>query len=198
MRIVFSVILFCFSCQLFGQLKSDSLVYRFSESRIRQEKSAMTVLGAWSLINLGSGVYGRFNSSGSNRYFHEMNALWNSVNVSLAIGGLIKSYKETPTDQIGSEIIKRNRLEKTLLFNAGIDLAYIASGFYLIERSKTPANEVTMNRLNGYGRSLILQGSFLFLFDASFFALSSFQSKFLHERFLIKLAPGYGSLNIYF
>jgi len=198
MRVFASLLFLFFSSQLFSQINRDSVIFRLSENRIREERTAMYTLGSWSVVNIASGIYGRHNSSGSTRYFHEMNALWNSVNISLAIGGLLKIKKEEATNQLGSELIKRNQLEKTLLFNAGIDLAYIATGFYLMERSRRPANEVTVNRLNGYGRSLILQGGFLFIFDTGFAAISAYKSKFLRERFLFNLAPGYGSLSIYF
>ncbi|MCB0846751.1 MAG: hypothetical protein KDE26_26060, partial [Bacteroidetes bacterium] len=66
----------------------------------------------------------------------------------------------------------QNQIEKILLFNAGLDLAYIASGAYLIERSKTnPANAGRAEQFNGYGQSLILQGGFLFVFDLTAFLI---------------------------
>jgi hypothetical protein len=65
------------------------------------------------------------------------------------------------------EIIKDfNSLQNILLLNAGLDVAYIATGFYLKERSK---NSSSSERLTGYGNSLLLQGGFLLLFDVALY-----------------------------
>jgi hypothetical protein len=47
--------------------------------------------------------------------------------------------------------------------NAGLDVAYVMTGFFLIEKGKNSANNA--DRLKGFGYSLILQGGFLFAFD---------------------------------
>jgi hypothetical protein len=52
------------------------------------------------------------------------------------------------------------------LLNAGLDVAYIATGFYLKERSK---NSSSSERLRGYGNSLLLQGGFLLMFDVALY-----------------------------
>jgi hypothetical protein len=65
------------------------------------------------------------------------------------------------------EIIKDfNSLQNFLLLNAGLDAAYIMTGFYLKERAK---NSSSAERLKGYGNSLLLQGGFLLLFDVSLY-----------------------------
>jgi hypothetical protein len=65
------------------------------------------------------------------------------------------------------EIIKDfNSLQNFLLLNAGLDVAYIATGLYVKERSK---NSSSSERLIGYGNSLLLQGGSLLLFDVSLF-----------------------------
>ena len=47
------------------------------------------------------------------------------------------------------------------LFNAGLDVGYMATGAYLWERGIRKDSR----GLKGYGQSLILQGGFLFTFD---------------------------------
>jgi hypothetical protein len=54
-------------------------------------------------------------------------------------------------------------LEKTLLFNAGLDVGYIMTGLYLTELSRRAGEQ--QERLEGYGWSLVLQGGFLLGFD---------------------------------
>lgn len=57
-------------------------------------------------------------------------------------------------------------MQNFLLLNAGLDVAYIATGFYLKERAK---NSSSPERLRGYGNSLLLQGGFLLAFDIAFY-----------------------------
>jgi hypothetical protein len=149
--------------------------------RIQNQKNAMLVLGTWSLGNIVSGVILKSQTQGSESYFHQMNALWNSVNLGIAAMGYLKTSKELPTIEPMSAIEKHLQLEKSLLFNTGLDLAYITAGAWMIERSKNQNDLQKIDQLRGYGKSLIVQGSFLFLFDACFYAIASRNSKDLQR-----------------
>ncbi len=95
-----------------------------------------------------------------------MNAGWNVVNAALAIPSLIGAHRrlaEPPELTLAESIQAQNQIEDLLLFNAGIDLAYITAGFYLIERARTTGADAP--ELRGWGQALILQGGFLFAFD---------------------------------
>jgi hypothetical protein len=165
-----------FSCEtVFAQ--RDSLIYSMDKQRIQSQQNGMLVLGTWSLGNIVSGVVLKSQTEGSESYFHQMNALWNSVNLGIAAMGYLKSSKEQPTSDPMASIEKHLQLEKSLLFNTGLDLAYITAGAWMIERSKNQVNPQKMEQLRGYGKSLIVQGSFLFLFDACFYAIASRNSK---------------------
>ena len=79
-------------------------------------------------------------------------------------------------------------MEKILLFNAGLDIGYIGAGFYLAERSKSTVNKP--NRLKGFGQSLILQGSFLLVFDSLFYiALKQTDSQWLELAQNVAVGP---------
>jgi len=52
-----------------------------------------------------------------------------------------------------------------LLLNVGLDVDFIATGFFLLERAKNVRR--VPKRLSGFGKSLIMQGGFLLLFDVS-------------------------------
>jgi hypothetical protein len=54
-------------------------------------------------------------------------------------------------------------MQNIFIFNAGLDVGYMAIGLYLMERSKNASKNQDL--LKGYGSSLILQGGFLFAFD---------------------------------
>ena len=145
---------------------SDSLT-SFHQSRMNVNESAMLVLGTWAAGNILIGTYGNFKASGEAKYFHQFNAMWNVVNLGIAAFGYFNAVNSDPSSMTNLEIIKDfNSLQNFLLLNAGLDAAYIMTGFYLKERSK---NSSSAERLRGYGNSLLLQGGFLLLFDVSLF-----------------------------
>jgi hypothetical protein len=165
-----------FSCEtVFAQ--RDSLIYSMDKHRIQNQQNGMLVLGTWSLGNIVSGVVLKSQTQGSESYFHQMNALWNSVNLGIAALGYLKTSKEQPTTDPMAAIEKHFQLEKSLLFNTGLDLAYITAGAWMVERSKNQIDLQKMSQLKGFGKSLIVQGSFLFVFDACFYAIASRNSK---------------------
>uniref|UniRef100_UPI004049C5D3 DUF6992 family protein n=1 Tax=Ignavibacterium sp. TaxID=2651167 RepID=UPI004049C5D3 len=153
--------------QLFAQsIASDSLT-SFHQSRININENAMLVLGGWAAANIFVGTYGNFKASGEAKYFHQFNAMWNVVNLGIAAFGYFNAVNSDPSSMTNLEIIKDyNFLQNFLLLNAGLDAAYIMTGFYLKERAKNSSNA---ERLKGYGNSLLLQGGFLLLFDVFLF-----------------------------
>jgi hypothetical protein len=129
------------------------------------QKKGMTILGAWGLGNLITGVIGSSISSESEvMAFHQMNAGWGLVNVGIAGIGYFTSRKKTLVALNDLSLLNENhKLKSTLLFNAGLDLGYMATGLYLIEKDKSATEN--NGRLKGFGKSLIMQGAFLFAFD---------------------------------
>lgn len=171
--------------QLFAQgISSDSLTF-FHQSRVNINKNAMLVLGGWAAANIFVGTYGNFKASGEAKYFHQFNAMWNVVNLGIAAFGYFNAVNSDPSSVTNLEIIKDyNSLQNFLLLNAGLDAAYIMTGFYLKERAK---NSASAERLRGYGNSLLLQGGFLLLFDISLY--------FIHQNNAnINLYPNLESL----
>jgi len=128
-------------------------------------KTGMLILGGWAAANIAGGLAFRANTSGSTKYFHEMNAIWNTVNLGIAAFGYFGAVKlATPETALG--LYKEQiSMDKILLFNAGLDLAYIAGGVFLMERSNTVSKNT--ERLRGYGMSVVMQGAFLFAFDVA-------------------------------
>jgi hypothetical protein len=135
------------------------------DSEIQFRKTGMLVLGSWATANIIGGLALRSNTDGTTKYFHEMNAIWNGVNLGIATFGYISAMKMAQPESGLALYNEQIGLDKTLLFNAGLDLAYIATGFYLKERAKNTSDRP--ERLRGYGNSIILQGAFLFAFDVA-------------------------------
>jgi hypothetical protein len=156
----FIIILMLMASALFAQ--SEELM-RFNDYRHQLNQTAMLTLGGWALGNIAVGSALYFNASGQNKYFHQMNVAWNLVNLSIAGFGYYSAVHPDTVLNITESLKQQSNIEKILLFNAGLDVAYVMTGFYLKERAKHSGKN--SDRFRGYGNSLILQGSFLFVFD---------------------------------
>lgn len=138
---------------------------QFNQQQQRITKTGMLTLGSWAIGNFVVSGLALDQPKDDRYYFHQMNLLWNTVNVTLAGIGYWQAARKDVTEASLTKTIKSHHsLRRKLLFNAGLDVAYVAGGFYLLERAKNEAKE--SDRWRGYGRSLILQGSFLLAFDA--------------------------------
>ncbi|WP_375578567.1 hypothetical protein ABWH96_16280 [Marivirga tractuosa] len=163
--------LFLFSFDVFSQNTSIAQAY---ERDVKIRKTGMAILGTWAVGNMITGAIGRSQASGQTAYFHEMNLIWNVVNLGIAGAGYYFTAKGDMPESASALLNDQVSFQKTLLFNAGLDLAYIAGGFYLMERAKNTT--IRPERLKGYGKSVILQGSFLFVFDIILHTIHSKQS----------------------
>jgi len=162
------IILLIFTACLSGAYAQDSTLTAINQHRLQINKTGMWVLGSWAVANIASGAVLRGQTSGSTQYFYEMNMFWNVINLGLAGAGLYGSYTADPASfDLWGTFQEQQNIEKILLFNAALDLGYMAGGAYLMERSRRVDNKP--ERLKGYGRSLILQGGFLLVFDATLF-----------------------------
>ncbi len=150
-------------------LIDENAIKDFENSRRHINQTGMIVLGSWALANIAAGTIGHFNSTGESKYFWQFNAMWNTVNLGIAALGYFGNAPLAASEQITlNESLKEySSLQNILLLNAGLDVAYIATGFLLREKSKT--SNKNSERLKGYGNSLILQGGFLLAFDVALY-----------------------------
>lgn len=155
-------------------------------------RRGMAVLGSWAAANLAAGTTGALISDDPRLAgFWEMNALWNTVNLGLAGGTLVAENRRT--DPSGATELTlpayreaSHRLEKTLLFNAGLDIGYMTLGGWLWERGSRgegiSSAGVSAERLTGWGQALVLQGAFLFVFDVVLARRLAADRRTLHRR----------------
>lgn len=137
----------------------------FNTQRLKINQTGMTVLGAWAIGNLAYSGVAVFNNTGENKAFHQMNIGWGAINLALAGVGYFGA-RDAATDLTVIESLKQLESTKRIfLFNAGLDIGYMATGAYLLERSKNTADEKRSYQLAGFGKSIIMQGGFLFAFD---------------------------------
>lgn len=122
--------------------------------------------------------------------------MWNVVNLGIAALGYFNAVNSNPSSMTNLEIIKDyNSLQSILLLNAGLDAAYIMTGFYLKERSK---NSTSAERLQGYGNSLLLQGGFLLAFDIALYFIHQNNANINLYPHLESLLAGGGGLSVNF
>ncbi|MGB0984157.1 MAG: DUF6992 family protein [Saprospiraceae bacterium] len=155
---------------------SQSNLLTFNQERVELSQQSMYVLGGWAVGNIVLSGAMMSQTEGSSYHFHQMNLTWNSVN--LAIAGL--GYWGVSREKIGdfdlNETIKKQyKIQQVLLFNAGLDIAYMVGGAYLLERAKNDIENKA--RWTGFGQSLILQGGFLLVFDLIQYGIHAHKNK---------------------
>lgn len=133
----------------------------FNSTRLDYNRQGMWILGFWALFNLLIGTLRSFQTRGQVQAFHQMNAYWNLVNLGIAGFGYWQASQISLGINFWEILTAQQQIEKVLLFNAALDLAYMAVGFFLIEKGLRLEKE----RWIGFGKSILLQGAFLLLFD---------------------------------
>ena len=152
---------------VYSQVASPEWV-EFETNRLDLNRKGMMVLSGWAAANIIGGSVGWATAKGQNKYFFQMNTFWNVINAGLGVAGYLGAINADPSGMTTAEILKGyNSMQNIFIFNAGLDVGYMAIGLYLMERSKRATKNVDL--LKGYGSSLILQGGFLFAFDLVMF-----------------------------
>jgi hypothetical protein len=145
----------------------------FNKKREKISRNGMYVLGGWAVGNMAYSGVQYYRTEGTEKYFNQMNVIWNSVNLVLA-GGSLLARPKSDLDFNKTMRFQMNT-EKMFLANAALDLVYSSAGVYLMERAKTtPKNYY---KFNGWGQSLVLQGGFLFLFDSAMYVIHTRHGK---------------------
>lgn len=159
----------------------------FSEQRIRHQKVLGLTLGGYALANIAVGAVAAGQTSGEAKYFHRMNVYWNLVNLGIAGAGLVSSRKKnTGSETLADAVRQHENMKKILLLNTGLDVAYVVGGAYLRERGANHPDKA--DQLRGYGKSIMLQGGFLFAFDlVNYFIFKNRGDK--QERLLLSATP---------
>ena len=156
--------LFLSSTILMAQSSNFTL---YNQYRNQIEQQLMVGLGSWATSNFVlSGIGWSQAQTQKELYFHQMNVFWNVVNISLAVPGFLKAHKADSDLSEEKTILAQRKTEQIFLLNTCLDVAYMSSGVLLMQRAQQFGIQETQGqRLNGYGKSLLVQGGFLFLFD---------------------------------
>ena len=151
-----------------GLLLSQSIfgqVTDFQKEFNSINENLMLSLGSYALANFAISGVAYFSSEDEySKRYHEMNVMWNTVNMGLALPGYIKA-RRGGAPMTRDEMLKaQKKTESIFLFNDVLDVGYIAAGIWMREVAPNQSDQEDL--LKGYGNSLILQGSFLLAFDA--------------------------------
>lgn len=156
-------------------------VQNFNKKRTEIDKRLMIGLGSWATSNfIVSGIGWATVPKSEAYYFHQMNVLWNTVNLGLAIPGYFKAKNDNRALTLNETKKIQRKTQNIFLINTGLDVVYISSGFLL--RNSAQSNLSQKDRFNGFGNGLILQGGFLFIFDLTAYAIHKYHAnKFLNN-----------------
>ena len=169
MKAHFPLVLLTFLLPMALYSQTEIQLEDWNHRRLQIQERQMYVLGAWAIgyITYSGIQMGR--TEGEMRSFHQMNVAWNAAN--LGIAGLAWYGSRRQRGQsftLTQSLREQGKIEKSLLFNAGLDIGYMAGGLYLMERGKNEAEPEQSERLQGFGKSIIVQGGFLFTYDIIF------------------------------
>ncbi|MCE3279312.1 MAG: hypothetical protein K0S44_1503 [Bacteroidetes bacterium] len=167
---------FCFSFSLFSQAPTNTELYDFNKSRNKRTKIGLKVLGGWSLANMATSGLMYNSSKGSDKYFHQMNLMFNGINTIIVAASLLP--KEKNDQGLTKTIQWQSNTEALYVANAALDLVYSTAGLYLTEKAKTDVKN--HDKFKGFGNALILQGGFLFLLDTTMYIVHKRNGKKLN------------------
>lgn len=149
------------------------------ETRFRQK--AMLTLGGWSLSNLALSGIQIGSSQGDARHYWQMTGYWNVVNLGIAGLGYLGALQLREEAHSGAALLQeQQKLRGLLLLNTGLDVAYMAAGWAMLERGlRRPGPDGA--RWRGFGRAVATQGAFLLVFDAALLLLQPGRGTFKSE-----------------
>ena len=194
-----TILLICLVAVSLPAFSQKDALIRFEKERIHYSKNAMLALGGWSAANIIVSGIATNTPNKETRYFHQMNVMWGGIN--LAIAGLAYwgAGREKVDDPGLAAVIKhQNRIEKTYIINAGLDVVYIGAGLLM---NRTSDNQKNPDRFKGYGNSFMVQGGFLLLYDAVMYSIHrkhGKQLKGMGEKLTFNAGPGAVSLTYNF
>ena len=111
------------------------------------EEDLTRTLGRWGAASVVVGA--ALSTRPRTRAFGRQTAAWGAVDAAIALVGARRRAARGPTDPA--------RLRRVLLVNAGLDVAYLGSGAWLVRQPGW----------GGDGAAVLVQGAFLLWLDAS-------------------------------
>ncbi|MCS6982352.1 MAG: hypothetical protein N2110_10240 [Flavobacteriales bacterium] len=174
----------------------------FDLRRQKMNRIQMAVLTGWATGNLISGSIGWATTQGSESYFHIGNVGWNVVNLSIALPGLIRKPSSilACSDDFAGALKAQKNTQLVYVLNGGLDFAYLGTGLWLLQNAKHAQWMPHMQR--GLGRTLVMQGSFLLVFDFANYLIHTLHGRRrlspLEQHYRCRASASPGSLLLHF
>lgn len=178
------IITFSFGIYSLMNAQETDTLSNLKDVQLRQtnfNKISMISLNSWAIGNIAYGTIASTQTTGEAKYFHQMNAGWNLVNIAIGVPGIIGAYKKQDPMNFEKLYKTQRRMETIYLFNAGLDLAYMTGGLAMRLHGENVTNESSA-RWKGYGSSLIFQGGYLFIHDLAAFIMFKTNTKLLDKE----------------
>ena len=141
---------------LYGQTAAAvSQEKQIDRNSLQQQDRAMNVPLGWSGLSVASGAVMLTSRSRVTRDFGWQNIGWGAIDGGIALFAKQTIAKKSKTGFDPEK--ERKNFRKTLFINTILDIVYIGAGSALAASGK--------DSRKGHGYGVIVQGSFLFLFD---------------------------------
>jgi hypothetical protein len=190
-----SVLIIVFIVLVASGVAAQETHQSFFEKSTSINNTGMFVLGTWAVANMAVGAYGWANYQGQSKYFHQMNLFWNTVNFSIAGIALYSNFSSDITSMTAAEMMsEHSKIQRLYLINAGLDVLYVGTGFLLKHFAEN--NTKRQNLLKGYGNSVILQGSFLFVFDLVMYGIQHSRKMNFSENLSLFISPEINAIQL--
>jgi len=149
--------------------------------RMKILKTAQSMnLAFWAGLNILTGSIFIFQTEAHLFYFFAMNISWNVVNTFVAV--FLYAHHNHVFDQpisLINQMDYQKHIEKAIVFNLGLDMAFIATGFAMYYYGNIP--QVAHHELwLGFGASVVIQGAFLLIQDMVFYRLHRNNQNMIH------------------
>lgn len=146
-----------------GQTDTTAFLYKSSAYDVmNHQRKAMYVLGGWSTLSTGVGLYQLSSTSNFVRGMGVQNLAWGLIDGAIA-GYALYDLKRKEGKPIDLKL-EQEKFRKVLLINTLLDVLYIGTGALMMQHGNA--------KWRGHGQGIIIQGSFLFLFDGVNYALT--------------------------
>jgi len=185
---------FAFLLLCLTHFQAQTLLH-FNKERQQIDQQLMIGLGTWAVGNFALSGYGWATAANiQDKYFHQMNVMWNTVNLGLAVPGYFRAKNANLGLNEAQTWEAQQKTQRIFLINSALDLGYMASGFVLKQQNSTNPNKEA--QLQGYGNSLLLQGGFLLLFDLSAYWIHQHHGRISQEKGSIQLQPSSNGIGL--
>ncbi|GAA4470237.1 hypothetical protein GCM10023189_58490 [Nibrella saemangeumensis] len=157
----------------------------FSRQRYQHQKALSLTLGGYAVANMAVSGIAATQTTGETKYFHRMNTYWNAVNAGIAGIGLLGLRNRPENESLGQAVRQHENIKQFLLLNAGLDVAYIAGGLWLMERGNNRPDQ--RDKLRGFGKAVLVNGGFLLAFDVVNYFI--FKGRDKRQQQLLEISP---------